>query len=158
MPILPIPSGFSVDVTSPRKYTVHYLNGSREYTEIFAEITADKAQVDQWEKQIDPIILALAQALGPALGSVIGIIAELAVNWIIDSERNEDGSITFAFAYHYAGTAKSGIDLTAKPLPGVDSGVWKGVVDELIAAITAHNGAHPSIIEPLTAISPKGSF
>lgn len=153
-----LPTGFKLSVSQPVEYSVKYLDGStKSYTEVFAQFTADKSEVDAAENKADVLIVALAAAIpAPGLGEVIGIVAALAANWIINSQRNADGSATFEFAYHYAGTSKAGIDLTAKPLPGVDAGVWKKAVDDLIAAIKALGQAAPAAGN-IVAVSPQGN-
>lgn len=133
--------GVSGRVTGPIKYTMNYFNGPFTYRESFAEITCSAGYVNAMGGGVQAVIAGLNAI--PYVGPALSAIASFGAHWYGNASRNPDGSITFFFAYHYAGTKAGGIDLTAWPIPGVDASHWQGVVNGLITAIRTLNARGP---------------
>lgn len=136
--------GITGYVSTPTKYTMHYLNGSYDYEEKFAVITLSSKYTGNASKSIDDIIESASTALAAAVGSATGglglalkPLAKIALQWIKGMIFNDDGSITLYLANHYIGTKKSpALDPTFFP-GGLDPVVWTGIVNSVKAAISA---------------------
>jgi hypothetical protein len=138
MQIVPGVTGW---VSQPTTYTMHYLNGNGTYTERFAVIQCDAHYVAAMGGALAPVLHAVSGALAaiPAVGNVLAGILQFGAKWYGRASLNPDGSCTFEFAYHYAGTKAGGIDLTAVPIPGVNPNFWNGAVDTLMHGISMLN-------------------
>ncbi len=125
--------GVTGTISPPTTYTMHYLNGPFTYTERFAVLNVSPAYVATIGGGIEAVIGGIAAAVAaiPFVGPALAGIVEFGFHWYASSALNPDGSATFLFAYHFAGTRAGGIDLTASPLPGVPPAAWNALINTL---------------------------
>lgn len=130
-------SGISGRVSAPQTYTVQYFDGPATYTERFAVINIGSQYTGNGAMAADALIAQVDLLLaGTAIGAALIPIANTAMNWLRNMIFNPDGSVTLMFAYHYCGTAKSGIDPTFFP-GGLETRSWQSLVDNLLVAAGA---------------------
>jgi hypothetical protein len=123
--------GISIGSSGLTTYTIQYFNGARTYTERFALIRFEPFYVAAAGGSVAAAINAAAGALAtiPVVGEALGGLLELAASWYGGASVDADGSLTVQLAYHYCGTKAGGVDLTAQPVPGVNSNQWAGTVN-----------------------------
>jgi hypothetical protein len=139
-------NGVSYNVTAPVKYSMQYAFEKVVYNEPFVIIDFSKAAAqqyldtfDNWVHGISAFFLGTgatgaAATFGISAGvcAAIAGIVEFAGNAIKGWAINDDGSVSLCLSYHYAGTRKGGMDLTAVPLPGLDPNEWYRIVNSLM--------------------------
>lgn len=131
------PGGVAGRVFGPATYTMTYLNGTRTYSEIFADVHVPASYLQAAEASIDSALAALAASLSETvIGSIAALLAGIAVHLAAAMVLNPDGSLDLRVARHYAG-GNVGIDPTAWPVPGVDANAWGMAADALVAACRA---------------------
>jgi hypothetical protein len=139
-------NGVTYNVTAPIKYSMQYAFEKVEYNEPFVIIDFSKEAAQQYLDTFDTWVngisgfflgtgatgaaatLGISAAVCAAIAGIVEVAGNIIKGWAI----NDDGSVSLCLSYHYAGTRKAGIDLTATPLPGLDPNEWYKIVNGLM--------------------------